>query len=381
MLMELNNYDENHRIQSMGITKWKEPTGEEDSFGAIPSNTQIKTSLIICPEDSPPCIQLVISTSNDTIIRAAVIFAEGIFSGESFVVHPNEQEVESAVKVSLRPDKDLPVDLHFKTVVGYKGSYHYHVFDVTRKLPKFAMYALIPGEVNTSPSGRVSFQISEEVSKILQWMSLNFLPEIDSVDHHSNDLSVNFLSIRDSSILCIKFNQSTEEMIIQTDNIELAGEIIQSLVSDFLSIQDLDSVSSFPQVIQSLKELISRVEEIQSVRQTLAADIADTSSTVRSLIIRSEDARLLKDFHSVKKMYTDLAGVNRELLNEYRIREQNHSDLVSTLKQINLLIQQAGNLRIGKYKTSLIQASRLAIKQNNLSSLSKIISSTQVVLS
>lgn len=383
MLTELNNYEENNRMQDLGVKAWNKPSGEEDSFGAIPANTQIKTALVICPEeDGPPMtapsLKLTLSTSNETIVRTAVIFAEGIFNGESFVIHPTDQELSEGVTatVSLRPQKDVPVDLHLKAVVGYKGSYHFHVFELTRRLPRFSMYCLIPGRVAAVPASKVSFNISESIPRIHQWMSQNFLAEIEQPSYEGNTLSVNLLSIRDSSILCILFDQSTGEMVFHTDNVELAGDLVQSLVNEFLGIQDLDSQSSFSQVIDSMKEMISRVEQIQSVRSALAADIADTSSAVKSLIIRSEDARLLKDFDSVKRMYTDLSGVNRELLNEYRIREKNHSDLVSSLKQINILIQKAANLRVGKFKNTFIQSCRLAIKQNNLSSLSKMISSS-----
>ena len=36
--------------------------------------------------------------------------------------------------------RDIPVDLHIKAFVGYRTSKHYHVFELTRQLPRFAMY-------------------------------------------------------------------------------------------------------------------------------------------------------------------------------------------------------------------------------------------------
>jgi Bardet-Biedl syndrome 2 protein len=385
MMAELNNYVENKRVQEMGITEWK-PSGEEDSFGAIPSNTQIKTSLVICPDESPPCLQLTLSTSNETIVRSAVIFAEGLFAGESFVIHPSEAEMAnedsedeggftSSASVSLRPPKDVAVDLHLKTLVGYRGSHHFHVFELTRRLPRFSMYAVIPGRVKAVPSSKVSFCVKEKIPRIQEWVTTNFLADVEFPAYDGNTLSVNFLCVRDSSILCILFDQSTGEMIFYTESIELAGQLVQSLVSEFLEISDLDSVSSFPNTVTILKSLISKVEELQSVRTTLVADVADSSTTVRSLIVRAEDGRLLRDWDSVRRIQTDLSAVNRQLLNDYRVREKSHSDLVATLKNINTLIQEAANLRVGKFKTNLIQSCRLAIKQNNLNSLSKIISS------
>jgi Bardet-Biedl syndrome 2 protein len=35
-------------------------------------------------------VEVSLSTSNDTLIRCVLIFAEGIFTGECHVVHPRE---------------------------------------------------------------------------------------------------------------------------------------------------------------------------------------------------------------------------------------------------------------------------------------------------
>lgn len=57
----------------------------------------------------------------DTIIRAVLIFAEGIFLGESHVVHPSIHSLSSSICIPITPPKDVPVDLHLKTFVGYRS--------------------------------------------------------------------------------------------------------------------------------------------------------------------------------------------------------------------------------------------------------------------
>lgn len=47
----------------------------------------------------------------------------------------------------------------------------------------------------------------------------------------------------------------------------------------------------------------------------------------------------------MKQIYNDLLMLNRDLMREYKIRCQNHQDLVESLKQINIIIQRASNLR------------------------------------
>lgn len=59
-------------------------------------------------------MEIVLCTNNETIIRAVLVFGEGIFDGESHVIHPKETEVNSKVVVALHPPHNVPVDLHIK---------------------------------------------------------------------------------------------------------------------------------------------------------------------------------------------------------------------------------------------------------------------------
>lgn len=76
----------------------------------------------------------------------------------------------------------------------------------------------------------------------------------------------------------------------------------------------------------------------------------------------------------MKQYYGELNSMNKDLINGFRVRNQNQQELIGSLKEINLLIQQAANLRVGKFKSEIVQASRQAIKQNNLNLISRIIS-------
>ena len=88
-----------------------------------------------------PHVEVGLSTSNDTLIRCVLIFAEGIFEGECHVVHPRDPS--STITVPIYPPRDIPVDLHIKAFVGYRNSKHFHVFELTRQMPRFAMYCKI----------------------------------------------------------------------------------------------------------------------------------------------------------------------------------------------------------------------------------------------
>lgn len=47
----------------------------------------------------------------------------------------------------------------------------------------------------------------------------------------------------------------------------------------------------------------------------------------------------------MKTRYVELYDLNRDLINQYKIRCNNHTELLSNLKAVNQAIQRAGRLR------------------------------------
>ncbi|MNE93908.1 hypothetical protein D3C80_1918160 [compost metagenome] len=62
-------------------------------------------------------------------------------------------------------------------------------------------------------------------------------------------------------------------------------------------------------------------------------------------------------------------------MNEYTKRSNNHNELLSSLKEVNQMIQKAARLRLGDSKARVIAECRQAVKTNNIHSLFKIIQS------
>lgn len=75
----------------------------------------------------------------------------------------------------------------------------------------------------------------------------------------------------------------------------------------------------------------------------------------------------------MKRHYSELMNTNRDLINGYKIRSANHEELLKNVKILNQVVQRAGNLRCGKFKTDVIANARQAIKTNNSVSLIKVI--------
>uniref|UniRef100_A0A672NDN1 BBSome complex member BBS2 n=1 Tax=Sinocyclocheilus grahami TaxID=75366 RepID=A0A672NDN1_SINGR len=314
LILELRNYEENAKALP-GVSEG------ESKMGVIPANTQLQTALSVrrATESQRAHIELNISTPNETIIRAVLIFAEGIFEGESHVVHPSAQNLSGCVRVPIIPPKDIPVDLHIKAFVGGKTSTQFHVFEITRQLPRFSMYDLNVDPSAVQPTGKVTFSINDRPQRVVMWLNQSFLlPEgIDSPD-------ITFTALRGGGLLKI--------------NMQPSGE----------------------------------VDEFHSVHQKLTAAMADHSNYIRNMLVQAEDARLMGDWRNMKKRYIELYDLNRDLINEYKIRSNNHNALLARLKSVNQAIQRAGRLRVGKLKTQVITACRDAIKNNNINALFKI---------
>lgn len=47
----------------------------------------------------------------------------------------------------------------------------------------------------------------------------------------------------------------------------------------------------------------------------------------------------------MKRHYIELMNTNRDLINGYKIRSTNHEELLKNVKNLNQVVQRAGNLR------------------------------------
>lgn len=47
-------------------------------------------------------------------MRVVLVFAEGIFEGETYVSHPTDDACSSNLEVALNPPHDVTVDIHIK---------------------------------------------------------------------------------------------------------------------------------------------------------------------------------------------------------------------------------------------------------------------------
>jgi len=141
----------------------------------------------------------------------------------------------------------------------------------------------------------------------------------------------------------------------------------------FLQVNEVESVAHFPDEMEKFKSVLMRVDEYNAVRLKLTAEMADSSNLVKALIVKAEDYRMLSDMGNLKKVFASLQQTNSDLIAEYNKRANNHQQLLSQLKEVNMMIQKAAKLRVGGPKTRVVSSCRQAIKKNNIHELFQII--------
>jgi Bardet-Biedl syndrome 2 protein len=88
--------------------------------------------------------------------------------------------------------------------------------------------------------------------------------------------------------------ETNGQLTFRTDDMELAGLLVQSIVA-YLSIIDLQVVCDFPEELENLQQTLTKIDEFNTVRQQLTSQMADHSNLIRSLVVRAEDSRLMED--------------------------------------------------------------------------------------
>ena len=348
---------------------------EEPSSGMHPTSIFIKThfkTTSLGNTKAIPGIELTVETNNGVTLRAVVVFADGIFMGESFIVHPPTSQLSNILKVPLFLEKDTPSNLQIKAYVGRPTDFYLHIVENVCFLPRFSLYTPCGLDVYPPPQGSVIFDLPERLDRVLDWLNINFLysPDQDAITHPT--LHVAYLSLRTRTPLIIAMDPTHNgRTTIRTDDMDLAGDLITSLAI-YLSIEDLAVVADFPYQMQELKTVLEQVQAMQKARQQLTAEMADNSGVIGNLVVRTEDARLMNHMGNMTKALNQLYQLNKDLMVDYKIRSNNHLQLVQCLKTVNQAIRRAGRLRAGKPKTQVITACKKAVKSNDQDALFRV---------
>jgi hypothetical protein len=162
------------------------------------------------------------------------------------------------------------------------------------------------------------------------------------------------------------------EVKVNTEDMHLAGEIIQMLAS-LCELDNISSTAQFHREFTSLKSTIKRINETKSERVKQQAKMDRLILGANNLTSRAEESRRFKDYQAVAEIYKEILQANKDILSHRDTQMTAHGDLVASLKSINTTIQLAAKLRKGQPQARVIQEAREALKRNDIDQLIRVL--------
>jgi Bardet-Biedl syndrome 2 protein len=350
---------------------------QADVGESLPVGTVVKvTQAVNRPQSS---LDFIFSVNNGCCIKGIVIMGEGLFEGTDALFHQPSVPTSDVV-VPLVPARNV-INEEIVSRVFVATSFSSAVvrsFELRTKLPRFCMFTVIKEGLAAvaRPISFVRMPIRERVQRFGSWMESRFQVHVENLEA-AETLEAVFQSLRDGVVFVAGLSKSPSQpgvydLTVHCDDMDLSGDLLQD-ACDFLGVEEGSSHASYPAEMDQLRGTLQRVEDANAMRLKMQADTADSAQLVKALVVKAEDSRLLRDMPAMRRMYSSLLDVNRELMLEHTKRATNQEALLDALKQVNAMIQKAAKLRRGKNKTGVVSACRTAIKNNNFQSLFKII--------
>ena len=145
---------------------------------------------------------------------------------------------------------------------------------------------------------------------------------------------------------------------------ELASDVVQDLLAGALQITELESKASFPAEMERLNdEILYKIAESNQLKTHFAANISESIQNLKVSVVKAEASLLINDIETMRKNYAHVQQENGTLIGEYIKRTNNHQDLVATLKELNGMIRNASNLRVGLAQKRVVAEARDAIRK------------------
>ena len=324
------------------------------------------------------CADLIIESSENTIIKMVIIQSEQIYKGETMVKYPNKET--NKVIIQIKTKKDMNINLHIKVLVG--KSYFlddYQVFEFNKIIPKYCFYILLRDDIsykNDVVQG-ISFRFNERIERLILWLETFFnIPkkELETYRPNENTYNIRFMSLRTDKILQISVKYEKESILeISTEEMELCGNIFQDMCTYF-NITDLDTNINYKKIVNKYSENINRISELDQTRNQYNINMTEIIQLIKDLFVKAEDNRLLDNIKDFKDYFRKINVKNLELLDEYEKRTKAYEQLISDLKVVNEIIQIFSNLKAGKFKNEVVNQCRNCIRKKNYNLLLKILS-------
>lgn len=124
--------------------------------------------------------------------------------------------------------------------------------------------------------------------------------------------------------------------------------------------------------MQRLTEILSRVEEANQLKTHFSANISENINNLKVNIVKAEASLMINDIEQMKRNYALVQQENGALIGEYLKRSNNHQALIAMLKELNAMIKNASNLRLGLAQKKMVAEARESIKTNSTQKMATI---------
>jgi len=370
-----------------------------DNNGILPHLSDFSYALHASEEKGAVILGVEFKQEGGFISNLVAIDEEGVILENAEVLAVSPTSLSRNASLPLRPSKLQSGLLRIQIHISARNfNSELHVFEVDVEIPRFAIFKQLSDSKNRpKPQGVCVFRFDQTTAKLAEWLQVNFLlpkpvqvnaeklkalfcsvlptkKALDAIDDGNKDPS-RFTNGNGAPLYILgKVEESGKLCVsIHCDDMELVSEVVQD-AARFFKLNELKSEADFPNEMTAFEQILDKVSDDNAARTRLSADMAEDLQRVKALVVRAEDSRLLNDMDMMRRAYTELWGLDSQLIGSYNIRAKNHSGLLGALKEVNQMIQKAANLRVGTAKTSVITGCRAAVKANNLKSLFEIIS-------
>ncbi|KAF1758348.1 hypothetical protein GCK72_014806 [Caenorhabditis remanei] len=367
LMMELSNYEQEEQLTE----------AEKDRDFRIPADTDVAVVFIVSCETQ--LLSLRVEASHAIPIRGVLIFAEGLFEGESYIwIPPNEHQSRSVIDIPLVIDKDSTNDLHTKVFLGHVDSNKLMVMENTRILPRFCRFTLLNKEFEKffyMPTCFVKFKLSPRAIKLSEWVSESFTIDsslVEIFDENEGDFKFMGLRPKHEKSLMFSIDPAEKTFTIFHDDIETVGAMVQSY-SSFFQIQNMESVAHFPDVFKEAEEILEEMDPMTEVRDRLTAELQERQAAVREVLIRAEDAIAIDTIPNARKFYIRLKANDAAARQAAQLRWNNQERCVKSLRRLNKIIENCSRLRVGEPGRQIVVTCRAAIAEDNKQIVTKVL--------
>jgi Bardet-Biedl syndrome 2 protein len=140
-----------------------------------------------------------------------------------------------------------------------------------------------------------------------------------------------------------------------------------------LKLAELDCQDArFPTEMARLTDIVQQIEQHNTLKTHFAANIAESIGNLKVFIVKAEASLMIADIEKMKKSYAVVQQENGTLIGEYLKRTNNHQDLVRSLKELNNMIRNASNLRVGSSQKRVVALARECVRSNTNQNLPMI---------